>query len=58
MDLLRKGSTEEIQKSIETLFREVNDRGLIFAPGCVLPQDVPSNNLNTVGDTINSLIPI
>lgn len=58
MDLLRKGSTEEIQKSIETLFREVNDRGFIYAPGCVLPQDVPENNIHIVIDTINSLVPI
>ena len=58
MNLLRKGSEEEIQQSIETVYKQFNDRGLIFAPGCVLPQDVPDDNLKIVIETINSLAPI
>ena len=58
MNLLRKGNKEEIRRSIETVFREFNERGLIFTPGCVIPQDVPEDNLGTVIETFNALVPI
>ncbi|MFX0121561.1 MAG: uroporphyrinogen decarboxylase family protein [Candidatus Hodarchaeota archaeon] len=58
MNLIRKGSKDDIQHSIKTLFKKFNDRGLIYAPGCVLPLDVPEQNLQYVIETVNSLVPI
>jgi uroporphyrinogen decarboxylase len=57
MTILRKSDKVGIQESIQTNYKQFSDRGLIFAPGCVLPLDVPDNNLKTVIDTINSFKP-
>ncbi|MFX0150260.1 MAG: uroporphyrinogen decarboxylase family protein [Candidatus Hodarchaeota archaeon] len=58
MNVLRTGPEVEIQQSIATTYRRFNGRGLIFAPGCVLSQDITEINLGVVTDTINSLLPI
>ncbi len=55
MNLLRNGTKEDIIQSIETIFNQFNDYGLIIAPGCVLTLDTPENNLLQVIKTINSL---
>ena len=58
MTVLRKDDKEEIQQSIQMVYNQFNNRGLIFAPGCVVPQDVPDDNLKIVTETINAFIPI
>ncbi len=58
MNLLRKGSKEEIEQSIKSIYTQFDEQGLIFAPGCVLPQDFPDDNLKQIIDTINSLVAI
>jgi len=58
MNLLRTGSEKEIEQAILEIYRQFNDRGLIFAPGCVLSQDIPEGNLVQVIKTINTLYPI
>ncbi|MFX0170788.1 MAG: uroporphyrinogen decarboxylase family protein [Candidatus Hodarchaeota archaeon] len=58
MNLLRTGSEEKIEQAILEIYRKYNDRGLIFAPGCVLSQDIPESNLVQVIKTINNLYPI
>jgi uroporphyrinogen decarboxylase len=58
MNVIRTGSKEDIKQKILAVYRQFNDRGLIFAPGCVLPQDVPEDNLKAVIEIINSLVPI
>ena len=57
MNVLRKGNEKEIQDSIKNLFGHFERRGLIFSPGCVLPQDVSDEKLKVIIDTINSLSP-
>lgn len=58
MGLLREGIKEEISEMIRTVYRSFDDRGLIFAPGCVLPQDVTDGTLKVVVDIISSFQPV
>ncbi len=58
MGILQKGSNEEIEQSIQSIYSQFNNRGLVFAPGCVLPQNIPDDNLNRIVETLISLIPI
>ncbi|MHA2225544.1 MAG: uroporphyrinogen decarboxylase family protein [Candidatus Hodarchaeales archaeon] len=57
MNMLRKGNKDEIQQSIESVYQQFDDQGLMFAPGCVVPLDVPDDTLKVVINTINSLVP-
>lgn len=58
MTVLRQDDLSEIKQSIINVYNQFSDRGLIFAPGCVLPLDIPEDNLAVVVETINSLIPV
>ncbi|MHA1973477.1 MAG: uroporphyrinogen decarboxylase family protein [Candidatus Hodarchaeales archaeon] len=58
MEVLRKNDPELVEKSIKQVYREFDGRGLIFAPGCVVPQDVNPETLKTVVKTVDTLIPI
>ncbi|MFW9906845.1 MAG: uroporphyrinogen decarboxylase family protein [Candidatus Thorarchaeota archaeon] len=58
MTVLRQNDQNKIKQSINKVYGQFNSRGLVFAPGCVLPLDVPENNLAVVVETIKSLIPV
>ena len=58
MAVLRDDNHKKIQQSIQEVYNEFSDLGFIFAPGCVIPQDVPDDNLTIVTETINAFIPM
>ena len=58
MGLLREGSREAIGNQIRKVYRDYDDRGFIFAPGCVVPQDVTDETLKVVTERIKELQPI
>ena len=58
MGIMREGSSTQIQEAIYQLYREFDGRGLIFAPGCVLPQDFSDEQIKHVITLVTSLRPI
>ncbi|PWI49276.1 hypothetical protein CEE45_02730 [Candidatus Heimdallarchaeota archaeon B3_Heim] len=58
MGMIREGSSTQIQEAIYQIYREFDGRGLIFAPGCVLPQNFADEQINHVITAIASLQPI
>ncbi len=58
MGILRTGNAEEIKNAIHQVYRQFDGRGLIFGPGCVLPQDLTDNQLQNVIKTVTSLRPV
>ncbi len=55
--ILRNGSKEEIEEQLLSVLRETGLRRLIVAPGCVIFQDTPEDNIRTVVDTVRSIDP-
>lgn len=58
MGEFRSGSKDDVHKSIIDVYKKFDDRGLIFAPGCVLPLDIPDENIVQVVETIKSILPV
>ncbi|MFW9856977.1 MAG: uroporphyrinogen decarboxylase family protein, partial [Candidatus Thorarchaeota archaeon] len=58
MGILKTGTRGDIEQAIYSIHRQFNDWGLMFAPGCVLPLDIPDEHLTWVAEAINSLQPI
>ncbi|MHA2139833.1 MAG: uroporphyrinogen decarboxylase family protein [Candidatus Hodarchaeales archaeon] len=58
MGIMRGGSSTQIQEEIIRIYREFDGRGIIFAPGCVLPQNFSDEQINYVITAIASLQPV
>jgi uroporphyrinogen decarboxylase len=58
MGKLRTGNAEEIKDTIQHVYRQFDGRGLIFGPGCVLPQDFTDEQIENVIETVTSFRPI
>ena len=48
-------SGESIQPDITTIVQNNSSKGMIFSPGCVIPQQISNLQLNTVVETIRNL---
>lgn len=55
MGILRKGTTAEIEEAIFQVYKQFDGRGLIFAPGCVLPQDFADEQIKQVISVVTSI---
>ncbi|MHA2319826.1 MAG: uroporphyrinogen decarboxylase family protein [Candidatus Hodarchaeales archaeon] len=55
MGILRKGTVNEIEEAIFEVYKQFDGRGLIFAPGCVLPQDFADDQIHKVTKAVNAL---
>ena len=58
MGVLRTATKPEVEQSLGQIYRQFDGRGLIFAPGCVLPQDFTDEQIEIIIDTINLLSPV
>lgn len=57
MGVIRTGTPADIKQAIYSVYKQFNDWGLMFAPGCVLPLDVPDINIQAAAEAINALTP-
>jgi len=53
-ETLRRGPVRAIADEVDDAVRQTGGRGVIVAPGCVLPLDVPEAHLDAVVDAVKS----
>ena len=58
MGILRTGTKQEVEEAIMQVYRQFDGRGLILAPGCVLPQDVNDEQIRNIITAVTALQPI
>jgi uroporphyrinogen decarboxylase len=58
MGALRTALKSEVEQNLSQIYRQFDGRGLIFAPGCVLPQNFSDEQIELIISTINTLQPV
>ncbi len=58
MGILGTGTKTEVEDAIRQVYRQFDGRGLIFAPGCVLPQNVSEEQIRKIIAAVTVLKPI
>lgn len=54
---LRQGPTRAVAEEVQDAVRQTGSRGVIVAPGCVLPLDAPDANLDAVVEAAKGIRP-